>query len=113
MDIVNKTKEIFKKDDSPITANKAKMLAIVGSICTQEERFNDFISEVNEDIMNKAKYSEFYHLMVLPMDLVPKWKEIKENFTQRGFIVHEVIPSDKEIYVISWKKCEDTTQDQD
>ncbi len=102
-EIKNKIKTAIKEQSTPLTAEKARMIAITGSNCTPEQRMQQFIKGLNNIIRDKVRYEEFYLLVVVPEDLYPTRDIVIKDFKDRGFIIHEVTPENKEIFVISWK----------
>lgn len=103
MDIKNKIKEVIKDNSTPITAEKARMIAFTGCIITPEQRFKNFLSEINKNIECKTRCSAFYQMVEIPEDLMSERKTILESFTERGFTIYEVTPANKEIFIIGWK----------
>lgn len=99
----SKVKEILKDKNTPITADKARMIAITGSVCTMEQRLQSFIKEVNKIIADKVRFQEFYHMVVIPEDLISYRDAIIADFQSRKFAIYTVTPENKEIFVISWK----------
>lgn len=101
--IPQKVKKLVEDRNTPIDAGKAMMVALTGTTCSKEDRFNAFIIEINKEIDNISKFGGYYHLVTLPPDLICKRDLIMMEFTNREFIVHELVPENKEVFVISWK----------
>ncbi len=100
MSITEYLKNAIKHSSVPITAEKARMVAITGTPCTIEKRLNRVIEDINNSIQAKMRYSEFYQLVVIPKDLQNYRDTIINNFSNRGFTVYTM--EDSNIFVISW-----------
>ena len=78
------------------------MLATTGKICTTEERLREFIKDVNETILTKARLSQFVCLVKVPKELISKMSEIEKDFSDRGFSIHKLEPFIERTFVINW-----------
>ena len=54
VNFINKIKSYFNQ--SPITAEQARLLQQIGRIETPEERLSKFLSETDSKILDKAKF---------------------------------------------------------
>lgn len=100
MKLFNKAKEYIKDKRAPITSEKAKMIALTGGVCTEEERIASFITGINNLIELKARTSKFNCLVELPEDLVASAKSIQKEFEDRGFNIYKV---NDNLFIINWK----------
>ena len=101
--VIEKTRDFLTGKKTPITKETAKLLSVTGSICTTEERLSVFMNEVNESILNKAKYQQFRYLLEIPRDLTSESNNILDDFKGRGFEIYNLVPSKEGVYVISWE----------
>ena len=99
--IVEKTKDFIIGKQISITRDNANILALTGKICTVEQRTSEFIKELNETILSKARCSQFLHTVEVPQELSNQISEIKKDFTDRGFVIHNT-DIDK-IFIIDWR----------
>lgn len=100
--ITEKIKEFINKDKSPITAKDAVQLLLIGKVETPEERYKNFISQVNNDIERLAKQFQKRHLVVLiPEDLQEKSKDLKTEFTER-FFTATLVTSKHTFLILEW-----------
>jgi hypothetical protein len=102
-DLIEKTKRMLNPKANPISKDEAKMLSIVGKVVSTEQRLNDFLSEINEVIVAKARTSQRMYLVEVPEDLVEQTENIEANLIERGFHIHELSPKVVGVFVINWK----------
>ena len=57
VNFINKIKSYFNQ--SPITAEQARLLQQIGRIETPEERLSKFLSETDSKILDKAKFGKW------------------------------------------------------
>lgn len=103
MNPIKQIKEQLFSEKTPITAEQAKMIAMTGSLCSREERINNFIADINGSVEYKVRTGQYYYLVVLPEDLLFSKAEIETNFKDRGFTISEVTPKNESLFVLSWK----------
>lgn len=96
--IVEKTKDFLIGKQTPITKESANMLALTGKICTTEERVSEFIKDINETIIAKARVSLFRYMVELPPELISQSEIIEKDFADRGFSIHKF----DNVIIISW-----------
>ena len=101
-DLLEKTKKMLNAKANPITKDEAKMLSIVGKVISIEQRLDDFLSEINKVIIDKARYSQKMYLVEVPEDLIGQTENIEANLTERGFHIHELSPKITGIFVVNW-----------
>lgn len=101
-DLLEKTKKMLSTKANPITKDEAKMLSIVGKVISIEQRLDDFLSEINKVIIDKARYSQKMYLVEVPEDLIGQTENIEANLTERGFHIHELSPKITGIFVVNW-----------
>jgi hypothetical protein len=102
-DLIEKTKRMLNPKANPISKDEAKMLSIVGKVVSTEQRLNDFLGEINEVIVAKARVSQKMYLVEVPEDLVEEVANITSNLKERGFSIHELTPKISGVFVINWK----------
>ena len=102
-DLIEKTKRMLNPKANPISKDEAKMLSIVGKVVSTEQRLNDFLGEINEVIIAKARVSQRMYLVEVPEDLVEQTENIEANLKERGFHIHELTPKVAGVFVINWK----------
>ena len=102
-DLIEKTKRMLNPKANPISKDEAKMLSIVGKVVSTEQRLNDFLGEINEVIVAKARVSQRMYLVEVPEDLVEQTENIEANLKERGFHIHELAPKVAGVFVINWK----------
>lgn len=102
-DLIEKTKRMLNPKANPISKDEAKMLSIVGKVVSTEQRLNDFLGEINEVIVAKARVSQKMYLVEVPEDLVEEVANITSNLKERGFSIHELNPKISGVFVINWK----------
>ncbi len=101
-DLLEKTKKMLNAKANPITKDEAKMLSIVGKVISIEQRLDDFLSEINKVIIDKARYSQKMYLVEVPEDLIGQTENIEANLTERGFHIHELSPKIVGVFVVNW-----------
>ena len=101
--IVEKTKDLLIGKQTPLDKNSANMLALIGKVCTIEERISEFIRDINETITNKARAYQFMMLVEVPEELLSKIELIQKDFMDRGFMIHTLTPEIKGVFIIDWK----------
>lgn len=101
-DLLEKTKKMLNAKANPITKDEAKMLSIVGKVISIEQRLDDFLSEINKVIIDKARYSQKMYLVEVPEDLIEQTENIEANLTERGFHIHELSPKIAGVFVVNW-----------
>ncbi len=100
MSLINSWKKLVQEHNNPITAKKARMIALVGKNCSVEERIHGIIENINTNIQMKMKFSEFYQLVTIPRDILSHKEEIIDDFKNRGFIIYDV--KDPNVFIVSW-----------
>ena len=98
MNVVEKIKGMGKR--TPITLEKAKMIAITGQYCSVEQRIANFLSEINDLIEIKAMSAKFNCLVDLPEDLISHKEEIQKEYENRGF---KIILVNESLFILNWK----------
>lgn len=96
--IVEKIKDLGKQP--AVTKESVYMLALTGSVCTKEERLSEFLKELNEIIIEKARASKFRLLVEVPEELDSEI--IQKDLTDRGFIIYK-INEVSDIFILSWR----------
>lgn len=100
--LLEKTKDLLVGKQTPITKENVSMLATTGKICTVEERVHEFIKEINELVLTKARLSQFVCLVEVPKELFSQVSVIEKDFADRGFSIHKLDPIIEGIFVINW-----------
>lgn len=98
-ELLNKIKNVLK--DKQLTKEAAYIMATTGESCTIEEQTEKFIKQVNSEILNNVKNSQFMCLVKVPEILNPL--AIKTPFQERGFTIHTLVPEISNVFIISWK----------
>lgn len=102
-DLIEKTKRMLNPKANPITKDEARMLAIVGKVVSSEQRLSDFLGEINEVIVAKARAGQRMYLVEVPEDLITYTEDIEATLKDRGFQVHELAPKVEGVFVINWR----------
>ena len=101
--IMEKTKDLLIGKQTPITKESVNMLALTGKVCTIDERASEFIKNINEAILDKARVNKFMLLAEIPEELISKIELIQRDFMDRGFMIHTLAPEIKGVFIINWK----------
>lgn len=97
VNFINKIKSYFNQ--SPITAEQAKLLQQIGRIETPEERLSKFLSETDSKILDKAKFGKCHLSIEIPFDLINQTQLIITTYKNREFETTLLYDS---ILIIKW-----------
>lgn len=95
--IINKIKKYFEQ--TPITAEQAKMLQQTGKIITIEEILSKFISHLDIQILNRSRFGHSHVSIEIPFYLKSKIIEINDIYVNRNFQTTFLYDS---ILIIKW-----------
>ena len=92
------------------SANDAYLQAKYGKVESKEERYENFINELNALITFKCQSNAFHCTIVMPQELVVEYlDEVISKYTEMGFdiinmkdIVHKL---NSTILFLSWDNC--------
>jgi hypothetical protein len=101
--IMEKTKDLLIGKQMLVTRDSANMLTLTGKVCTVEERISEFIKNINDIILDKARLGKFMMLIEIPKELLLKTDVIQKDFSDRGFVIHTLAPEIKGVFIIDWK----------
>ena len=98
-----------KKVTDIISASDAYLQAKYGNVKTKEERYTDFIEELNSLIMFKCQNGEFFCTIEMPIELVDDYlNDTIEKYAQLGYKLFDmrtvVDTLDRCVLFICWEK---------
>ena len=82
---MNFPKNLFFRKEEPITAEQANLLALTGKIESLDKRISNFISDINEIIINRARQGKTFCTLEIPIDLNSNINNVIENLEKRNF----------------------------
>lgn len=82
---MNFPKNLFFRKEEPITAEQANLLALTGKIESLDKRISNFISDINEIIINRARQGKTFCTLEIPIDLNSDINNVIENLKKRNF----------------------------
>lgn len=95
---MNFPKNLFFRKEEPITAEQANLLAHTGKIESLDKRISNFILEINEIIINRAKQGKTFCTLEIPLDLNSNINNVIENLKKRNFKIENF----NQVLLIFW-----------
>lgn len=95
---MNFPKNLFFRKEEPITAEQANLLALTGKIESLDKRISNFISEINEIIINRARQGKTFCALEIPIDLNSNINNVIENLEKRNFKIENF----NQVLLIFW-----------
>lgn len=101
-----------KSKSKEFSANDAYLQAKYGKVESKEERFENFISELNALITFKCQSNAFHCTIVMPQELVAEYLDrVISKYTEMGFEIinmKDIVDKlDSTILFLSWENCTD------
>lgn len=95
---MNFPKNLFFRKEEPITAEQANLLALTGKIESLDKRISNFISDINEIIINRARQGKTFCTLEIPIDLNFNINNVIENLEKRNFKIENF----NQVLLIFW-----------